>query len=275
MTRAIVDQKLNALLSVEARLERTERTSPTFDEICARYRNAEGEYNEAFDAWWWDSPSPGESQSPREISGMSLRGPGKPQERRGREFLTPSLGVVTNNPGNVGVAELVDALACPCGRCNQILWYRFVLAGDIRSVLWASPIRPIRATNRKTTRSRAAPILLASIRTQVSRARVVIHRKIRVVRKAAVISRSRVVKTPSARPSAKGAFGRPYVISRTVNPSALNERHVKVTIFMICNSHYGALLRSFGSSGVLACFLLDGFGMAIDTTLAFPARRRR
>ena len=49
----------------------------------------------------------------------------------------------------------------------------------------------------------------ASIRTQVSRARVVIHRKIRVVRKAAVISRSRVVKTPSARPSAKGAFGRP------------------------------------------------------------------
>jgi len=52
MTRAIVDQKLNALLSVEARLERTERTSPTFDEICARYRKAEDEYNEAFDAWW-------------------------------------------------------------------------------------------------------------------------------------------------------------------------------------------------------------------------------
>ena len=43
----------------------------------------------------------------------------------------------------------------------------------------------------------------------LSRARVVIHRKIRVVRKAAVISRSRVVKTPSGRPSAKGAFGRP------------------------------------------------------------------
>jgi hypothetical protein len=35
MTRAIVDQKLSALLSAEARLERTERTSPAFDEICA------------------------------------------------------------------------------------------------------------------------------------------------------------------------------------------------------------------------------------------------
>jgi hypothetical protein len=57
MTRAIVDQKLNALLSVEARLERTERTSPQFDEICARYRNAEGEYNEAFDAWWFGDVS--------------------------------------------------------------------------------------------------------------------------------------------------------------------------------------------------------------------------
>ena len=57
MTRAIVDQKLNALLSVEARLERTERTSPKFDEICARYRNAEGEYNEAFDAWWFGDVS--------------------------------------------------------------------------------------------------------------------------------------------------------------------------------------------------------------------------
>ena len=57
MTRAIVDQKLNALLSVEARLERTERTSPKFDEICARYRNAEGEYNVAFDAWWFGDVS--------------------------------------------------------------------------------------------------------------------------------------------------------------------------------------------------------------------------
>jgi hypothetical protein len=53
MTRAIVDQKLSALLSAEARLERTERTSPTFDEICARYRRAEDEYNQAFDAWWF------------------------------------------------------------------------------------------------------------------------------------------------------------------------------------------------------------------------------
>jgi hypothetical protein len=52
MTRAIVDQKLHALLSAEARLERTERTSPSFDEICARYRKAEDEYNEAFDSWW-------------------------------------------------------------------------------------------------------------------------------------------------------------------------------------------------------------------------------
>jgi hypothetical protein len=49
----IVDQKLSALLLAEARLERTERTSPAFDEICARYRRAEDEYNEAFDAWWW------------------------------------------------------------------------------------------------------------------------------------------------------------------------------------------------------------------------------
>jgi hypothetical protein len=52
MTRAIVDQKLSALLSAEARLERTLRTSPTFDEICAKYRKAEEEYNDAFDAWW-------------------------------------------------------------------------------------------------------------------------------------------------------------------------------------------------------------------------------
>ena len=66
-----------------------------------------------------------------------------------------------------------------------------------------------RAPNRKTTRSRAAPIPSASTKTQLSRARVVIHRKIRVVRKAAEIRRSRVVKIPSARPNAKGAFGRP------------------------------------------------------------------
>ena len=52
MTRAIVDQKLSALLSAEARLERTLRTSPTFDEICTKYRKAEEEYNDAFDAWW-------------------------------------------------------------------------------------------------------------------------------------------------------------------------------------------------------------------------------
>lgn len=52
MSRAIVDQKLSVLLSAEARLNRTLRTSPTFDEICARYRKAEDEYNEAFDIWW-------------------------------------------------------------------------------------------------------------------------------------------------------------------------------------------------------------------------------
>ena len=47
MTRAIVDQKLSALLSAEARLDRTLRESPTFDEIWANYRKAEDEYNEA------------------------------------------------------------------------------------------------------------------------------------------------------------------------------------------------------------------------------------
>jgi hypothetical protein len=52
MTRAIVDQKFSALLSAEARLDRTLRESPTFDEIWASYRKAEDEYNEAFDAWW-------------------------------------------------------------------------------------------------------------------------------------------------------------------------------------------------------------------------------
>jgi hypothetical protein len=55
MTRAIVDEKLSALLSAEARLKRTLRTSPTFDAICAKYRQAEDEYIEAFDAWWWHS----------------------------------------------------------------------------------------------------------------------------------------------------------------------------------------------------------------------------
>ena len=53
MTRAIVDQKLSVLLSAEARLHRTLRTNPTFDEICARYRTAEVEYNEALDSWWF------------------------------------------------------------------------------------------------------------------------------------------------------------------------------------------------------------------------------
>ncbi len=52
MIRALVDQKLHALLLAEAQLQRTARTSPGFDEICARYRNAEDEYTEAFDAWW-------------------------------------------------------------------------------------------------------------------------------------------------------------------------------------------------------------------------------
>jgi hypothetical protein len=52
MTRAIVDQKLDALLLAEAQLRRTDRTSPRFDDICTKYRKAEDEYNEAFDAWW-------------------------------------------------------------------------------------------------------------------------------------------------------------------------------------------------------------------------------
>jgi len=51
MTKAIVDQKLRALLSAEARLDRTLRESPSFDEIWASYRKAEDEYNDAFDAW--------------------------------------------------------------------------------------------------------------------------------------------------------------------------------------------------------------------------------
>jgi hypothetical protein len=51
MDRAI-DLELSALMSAEARLKRTLRTSPTFDEICTQYRKAEDEYNEAFDAWW-------------------------------------------------------------------------------------------------------------------------------------------------------------------------------------------------------------------------------
>jgi hypothetical protein len=51
MTRAIVDQKLSALLSAEARLDRTLRESPSFDEIWASYRKVEDEYNDAFDAW--------------------------------------------------------------------------------------------------------------------------------------------------------------------------------------------------------------------------------
>ena len=63
MSRAIVDQKLSVLLSAEARLNRTLRTSPTFDEICARYRKAEDEYNEAFDTGG--------------ASGTSLKGCGK------------------------------------------------------------------------------------------------------------------------------------------------------------------------------------------------------
>jgi catalase (peroxidase I) len=52
MTRAIVDEKLSALLTAELRLKRALRTSPKFDEICATYRKAEDEYNEAFEAWW-------------------------------------------------------------------------------------------------------------------------------------------------------------------------------------------------------------------------------
>jgi hypothetical protein len=52
MTRAIVDQKLSALTSAEARLDRTLKTSATFPAIWEAYLKAEDEYNAAFDAWW-------------------------------------------------------------------------------------------------------------------------------------------------------------------------------------------------------------------------------
>ena len=70
MTRAIVDQKLSALLSAEARLHHALERSLECGAYVDAYRKAEDEYNEAFDAWWWA----GAVQSRREISGMSLRG---------------------------------------------------------------------------------------------------------------------------------------------------------------------------------------------------------
>ena len=52
MTRANVDQKLNALLSAEARLHRALERSLECGAYVDAYRKAEDEYKEAFDAWW-------------------------------------------------------------------------------------------------------------------------------------------------------------------------------------------------------------------------------
>jgi hypothetical protein len=52
MTRAIVDQKLHALLSAEARLHRALERSLECGAFADAYRKAEDEYNEAFVAWW-------------------------------------------------------------------------------------------------------------------------------------------------------------------------------------------------------------------------------
>ena len=56
MTRAIVDQKLSALLSAEARLHRALERSLECGAYVDAYRKAEDEYNEAFDAWWHSPP---------------------------------------------------------------------------------------------------------------------------------------------------------------------------------------------------------------------------
>jgi hypothetical protein len=56
MTRAIVDQKLSALLSAEARLHRALERSLECGAFVDAYRKAEDEYNEAFDAWWHSTP---------------------------------------------------------------------------------------------------------------------------------------------------------------------------------------------------------------------------
>jgi hypothetical protein len=56
MTRANVDQKLNALLSAEARLHRALERRLDCGALADAYRKAEDEYNEAFDAWWHSPP---------------------------------------------------------------------------------------------------------------------------------------------------------------------------------------------------------------------------
>jgi hypothetical protein len=56
MTRAIVDQKLSALLSAEDRLHRALERSLECAAFIDAYRKAEDEYNEAFDAWWHSRP---------------------------------------------------------------------------------------------------------------------------------------------------------------------------------------------------------------------------
>jgi hypothetical protein len=56
MTRSIVDQKLSALLSAEARLHRALERSLECGALADAYRKAEDEYNEAFDAWWHSPP---------------------------------------------------------------------------------------------------------------------------------------------------------------------------------------------------------------------------
>ena len=56
MTRAIVDQKLSALLSADVRLHRALKRSLECGAYVDAYRKAEAEYNEAFDAWWHSGP---------------------------------------------------------------------------------------------------------------------------------------------------------------------------------------------------------------------------
>ena len=56
MTRAIVDQKLSALLSAEARLHRALEESLECGAFADAYRKAQDEYNEAFENWWHSRP---------------------------------------------------------------------------------------------------------------------------------------------------------------------------------------------------------------------------
>ena len=56
MTRAIIDQKLSALLSAEERLHRAFERSLECWEYIDAYRKAQDEYNEAFEDWWHSRP---------------------------------------------------------------------------------------------------------------------------------------------------------------------------------------------------------------------------